>query len=366
MSNDQITAHTFEQRLGAPRQNESVTMRYLRLLLLVFMMAVLLVSCSQTTTTPPATPTLTLSPQARAYLTAALDIMQQHSVNRKKINWTWLRQQAFALADGAKTPADTYSAIEDALMLLGDHHSFFLDPQTAKQLEAAKITSDEQPQGQLLAHGIGYLLLPHFLGQQQQDEKQYALLAQNVIRQADQAGACGWIVDLRTNGGGNMWPMLDGVGPILGEGVVGSFVGHDGVKQPFAYRDGQAQLAGSTLIGVENPYHLKHPLPPIAVLTSPFTASAGEAIVVAFRGRPHTLSFGKPTAGVPTVNEGFKLSDGADLILTVALDADRTGHTYDSAIAPDQTVPVDMSQIGKPGDLALQAATTWLHDQEGC
>jgi carboxyl-terminal processing protease len=341
-------------------------MRSLRLLFLVFMMAVLLVSCSQTTTVPTATPTPILSPQARAYLTTVLDIMQQHSVNRKKINWTTLRQETFGYAHGAKTPADTYLAIQYALVSLGDHHSFFLDPQAAKQLEAAKITSDEQPQGHLLAHGIGYLLLPHFLGQQQQDEKQYALLAQNVIRQADQAGTCGWIVDLRNNDGGNMWPMLDGVGPILGEGVVGSFVDPNGVKQTIAYHDGQAQLAGSTLTGIENPYHLKHPDPPVAVLTSPVTASSGEAIVVVFRGRPHTLSFGKPTAGVPTGNEGFKLSDGAVLILTVVLDADRTGHTYDSAIAPDQTVPVDVSQIGRPGDLALQAATTWLHDQEGC
>src|SRR6266487_2423576 len=96
-------------------------MPYLRLLFLVFMMAVLLVSCSQTTPTPLATPTPPLSPQARAYLTAVLGIMQQHSVNRKKINWTTLRQQAFALADGAKTPADTYPAIESALELLGDH-----------------------------------------------------------------------------------------------------------------------------------------------------------------------------------------------------------------------------------------------------
>src|SRR2546421_1576280 len=341
-------------------------MPYSRLFLLVFMMAVLLVSCSQTTSTPLATPTPTLSPQARAYLTAVLDIMQKHSVNRKKINWTMLRQETFGYANDAKTPSDTYLAIQYALVSLGDHHSSFLDPQAAKQWEAAKITPDEQPQGQLLAHGIGYLFLPHFLGRQQQDEKQYALLAQDVIRQADQAGVCGWIVDLRNNVGGNMWPMLDGVGPILGEGIAGSFVYPDGVKQPFAYRDGQAQLAGSTRIRVENPYHLKHPLPPIAVLTSPFTASAGEAIVVAFHGRPHTRSFGKPTAGVPTVNVGFTLSDGAFLILTVALDADRTGHTYDSAIAPDQTVPVDMSQIGRPGDLGREVATTWLHSQEGC
>jgi len=48
-----------------------------------------------------------LSSRAKVYLTAALDIMQQHSVNRKKINWTKLRQQTFAIAAGAKTPADT-------------------------------------------------------------------------------------------------------------------------------------------------------------------------------------------------------------------------------------------------------------------
>ena len=60
------------------------------------------------------------------------------------------------------------------------------------------------------------------------------------------------------------------------------------------------------------------------------------------------------------------LSDGALLVLTVAVDADRTGYTYDSAIAPDQLVPVDLSQIGTTADRGVQAATSWLHDQEGC
>jgi C-terminal processing protease CtpA/Prc len=35
----------------------------------------------------------------------------------------------------------------------------------------------------------------------------------------DQGNLAGWIVDLRNNGGGNMWPMLTGIGSILGEGV---------------------------------------------------------------------------------------------------------------------------------------------------
>ena len=340
-------------------------MRYFRLLFLVLIMAGVLTSCGQTPTSPTLTPTPILSSQAKVYLTAALDIMQQHSVNRKKINWTTLRQQTFAIAAGAKTPADTYLAIQNALTELGDHHSFFLEPQPANQLAAGPITSDQQPHGQRLAHGIGYLELPHFEASEQA-AKQYVMLAQDAIRTADQVGTCGWMVDLRNNDGGNMWPMLAGVGPILGEGVAGSFVDPDGVKQAWGYSNGQAQLAGSTIIGAESSYHLKHPLPPVAVLTGPVTASSGEAITVAFRGRPHTRSFGEPTAGVPTDNDAFSLSDGALLVLTVAVDADRTGQTYDSAIAPDQPVPVDLSQIGTPADRGVQAATTWLHDQEGC
>src|SRR5437879_11951933 len=98
-------------------------MRYFRFLFLVLTMAGLVTSCRQTPTYPTLTPTPILSSQAKAYLTAALDIMQKHSVNRKKINWTTLRQQTFAIAAGAKTPADTYSAIQNALTELGDHHS---------------------------------------------------------------------------------------------------------------------------------------------------------------------------------------------------------------------------------------------------
>src|SRR5215831_13275417 len=120
-------------------------MRYFRFLFLVLIMAGVLTDCGQTPTAPTLTPTPILSSQAKVYLTAALDIMQQHSVNRKNINWTNFRRQTFAMAAGAKTPADTYAAIQVALTELGDHHSFFLEPQPANQLAAAPLTSDEEP-----------------------------------------------------------------------------------------------------------------------------------------------------------------------------------------------------------------------------
>jgi carboxyl-terminal processing protease len=339
-------------------------MRHFQLHLVFLLVVVSLASCAQTPTSPALIPTPTLSSQARTYLTEALDIMQQHSVNRTKINWTALRRQAFAYANGAKTPGDTYAAIQIALNALGDHHSSFTTPQQENQLGTGDNSpSNLDPPVQRLPHGIGYLELLAFEGSEPTAMHQYVQSAQDAIRSVDQTGTCGWIIDLRIDGGGNMWPMLAAVGPILGEGIAGWFIFPNGVKQAWSYSHGQAQLAGSVAIGIENPAHLKHPNPPVAVLIDHATSSSGEAMAVAFRGRPRTRSFGEPTYGIPTANEGFKLRDGALLLLTVAVDADRTGHAYDSSLIPDELVS---TRRGETTDLGVQAATTWLHNQEGC
>jgi carboxyl-terminal processing protease len=340
-------------------------MQRLRLLFIILLIALFFSSCAQAMAPLSSTLTPTLSPQARAYLTQALDDMQLHSINRKKINWTELRQEAFVKATHAKTPADTYTAITFALQHLGDHHSLFVEPQAATQPGTGGTTSYSEPSGQLLAPGIGYLDLPGFIWFGQA-ANQYAQFAQDAIGRVDQMGICGWIVDLRYNTGGNMWPMLVGVGPILGEGVAGWFVDADGVKQAWGYSNGQAQYAGSTTTSAVRAYHLKHSLPPVAVLTGTYTASSGEAIMVAFRGRPSTRSFGQPTTGVPTSNGKYTLRDGAELWITVAVDADRTGQTYDSSISPDQEVPSPSHLHPGANDEVEQAALTWLHTQGTC
>ncbi|MGZ5191759.1 MAG: S41 family peptidase [Flavisolibacter sp.] len=42
---------------------------------------------------------------------------------------------------------------------------------------------------------------------------------QSLIQTFDRRGISKWIIDLRKNTGGNCWPMLTGVGPLLGNGV---------------------------------------------------------------------------------------------------------------------------------------------------
>ena len=157
--------------------------------------------------------------------------------------------------------------------------------------------------------------------------------------------------------------MLAGVGPILGEGRVGASVSPDGQQVDWFYVDGQAKMGDAVQTEVEGPaYVLAEPLPRVAVLIGPSTISSGEALAIAFRGRPNTRSFGHLTAGLSTGTGEFVLSDGAWMMLAVCASADRTGQVYGSWIEPDQVV----TQRGTEGDPPLQAAIDWLLDQTAC
>ncbi|MHB9864194.1 S41 family peptidase [Streptomyces sp. YIM S03343] len=210
---------------------------------------------------------------------------------------------------------------------------------------------------------IGYLSLPTVQGSDATYVR-YVREGREAVAKDDRPGACGWVVDLRHNQGGNNWPMLAVAGPILGDGKVGMFVDPDGKTYPWTIHHGSPRQNGKPYNwGDSTPVTNAHA--PVAVLTDGRTASAGEAVAVAFRGRPRTRSFGEDTFGVPTGNNDHGLSDGAVLKLTELKDADRTGRSYDAPIPPDEEIPTMGLRLGA-ADQVLEAAKNWLLKQAGC
>ena len=171
----------------------------------------------------------------------------------------------------------------------------------------------------------------------------YALSLQNSIAAADRPDLAGWIVDLRHNGGGSFYEMLAGVGPVLGNGLSGSFLKVDGTAIPFSYNDGVASANGIAEITIP-PYVLMHPAPRVAVLIDNLVASSGEAVLVSFVGRPNTRLFGTATCGLSTGNTSYHLTTGATLQLCDAIDRDRNEKIYGGPIQPDETV-TDVVQL---------------------
>ncbi|WP_052731119.1 S41 family peptidase [Spirosoma radiotolerans] len=253
---------------------------------------------------------------AQTYLDEVVGLVKANSINRKTIDWTVFKAKVDAQARGAQTIADTYPAIQLGLTLLGDNHSmYYATTGTTFYGNRTVSCTDLNPITGTIYKGIGYVKVTAFNGGGS-DATKFAQSIQDAIKAADSDSIIGWIVDLRDNLGGNMWPMIAGVGPLLGEGVCGYFLDPDGNASAWSYQKGSALLNQAELTKVESAYTVRKATAKVAVLTNQATASSGEAVAIAFKGRPNTRSFGKATCGLSTANVTNKLSDGALLNLT--------------------------------------------------
>ncbi|MFK2905246.1 S41 family peptidase [Dyella ginsengisoli] len=280
-------------------------------------------------------------------LNAAIEIVRAHALRAAQVDWPTLEPKLRAMVHPTGAAADAYPAIRQLLAALGDHHSHLQPAATAQKLEHGGFASSS-PKVQALPGQLGYIDMPGYSGMQGAARRAFVTGVIGDITRVQPQARCGWVVDLRHNPGGSMLPMLASLRPLLGEGVLGGF------------RNAQGQVY---------PLHAASPLDPdlpkgpaleharVALLLGPRTASSGEVVAVAFRGRPGTRSFGQPTAGLSTGNSGFRLPDGSEIFLTTSVDVDRTGQAYGERIAPDQTV---LAEATAEGDATLDAARHWL------
>jgi len=321
-----------------------------------------------------------------AYLNRALDLMQTQALRRNTVDWPKTRAAALAMAAHADNTVGTYDAIRFALASLGDHHSSLhptpalealeeqekakhpvSKPLPTKQENFSPYVGRYEPEGHIERLGnqfFGYVVLTKCFPENDRDFVAFETKVQRILAGLDQSHPAGWIVDLRGNVGGNMWPMLGGIGPLLGEGDnLGGFT-NSVESANWQYRNGVAAEIDngktSPYPAVDGaPYHIEGS-PNVAVLVDRSTGSSGEAMAVAFRGRPHTRFFGEHTQGTSTANQTITLSDGASLWLTVSIQADRNGRQYIDGLAPDEAFPSSTQAVAPARDPVVQAALDWL------
>ena len=319
--------------------------------------ALMAASCQGTTPTQPTAvtpPTASGTPSvvATAYLNNLIELMRNNSINRLTIDWQAFRNEVFSAAGAAQTIAELQPAIRVAITLLRDGHSSYRSA-TGTTIFVAQRSCAAAPlvdADHAVEHRHGSR---HELRRAAaRPPTAFARQIQDAIAAADRDDLIGWIVDLRSNGGGNMWPMIAGVGPLLGDGPLGYFINPLGTETPWEYRDGSSFSGGFPVTTVTPPYRLRRPQPRVAVLSNIGIASSGEATLIAFRLRPNTRSFGEATCGLSTANATYPLSDGATLTLTTSVMADRAKNRFGDRIPPDEVL-TDQAQ-------AIQRAIAWL------
>ncbi len=299
--------------------------------------------------------------EAKIYLDQVLELIRVNHRKVAKSDWPTISAKAHAEIDNAKVPKDTYPAIRHVLVALNEPHSFLIEPSAVPASNVGVAQKKQEtgpvllaPEWQIDSGRFGVLTLPglNTLGDQEGKKGlEYTTAVRDGLTIMDRKAICGWIIDLRQNDGGNMWPMLWGLDPLLGTSPFGTFLPLDGSKVNWVRANGSIFPAPGNLPETPANFQLRNSNAPVAVLVGPKTASSGEMVAIAFVGRTDVRHFGSPTAGYTSANTTHPLSDGAYLILTGAGVSDRLGHEYSGPITPDEHVE---------SDKAIPAAKKWL------
>ena len=299
-------------------------------------------------------------------LDEALDLMQKHYYKKRGVEWDSLIANARARLCASGSCDEAYQTINWCFGQLQESHSFIMQPTRAAVYNYDTAALKEKPalkdlvgeiEGRLLGNGIAYITVPWVGTTDSAICTAVADSLQQTIARLDGQGAHKWIVDLRKNSGGNCWPMLAGIGPLLGDGTCGYFVSRT-EKVAISYSDGAAMQGKYTRCRCSKTYKRKTDSIRIAVLMGPRTCSSGEIVALAFKGKAEVSFYGQPTAGLTTANSTYTLSDKSMLVLTVCMEADRTGRVCEGRLVPDEIVSTDNGS--RQNDKVIARASMWL------
>lgn len=319
----------------------------------------------------------------RASLDAAITQVRRIAFRSSAVDWLAVERDLGERADKASDAIDMLPIYRDLLDSLGDGHSFVQADATS--LEAYRTRHGKE----LHADSSRKRATSAFVGRSESAGEALPLPGGSVARlvtipamegggarananadalfSAFSAGfdtTCGYVLDLRGNSGGNLWPMLIGISPLLGDGQYGWERNAEGSEKPYARLSrGEAivlegEYADMTMARSEHWRPLDATSRPVALLLDDGTASSGEGVAVAFIGRAETRSFGQRTYGVASANEGVLLADGVNLVITTSMMRDRLGAVHADGIEPDE--------VTEPGTPTLDAAREWLASRPGC
>ena len=220
--------------------------------------------------------------------------------------------------------------------------------------------------GRILDDGLAYLRIGHFYGGS--DLTDHARRIRGVVDSLARRQPKGWILDLRTNIGGNMYPMFCGLAPLFDPADLGGD-SRDGenYRSQWALESGSLLMDGYTVLSL--PVETSHaPFPGgehIALLFGRYTASSGEALASSLRSQPGVRSFGEITSGWSTTTGWFPINDSIALVPAVAYFRSPDGTVHRDGVIPDVILIQEPDYATLHADATVTSARAWLLSQLG-
>ncbi len=301
---------------------------------------------------------------------------KETSIYTNQVNWKEVNQKFLQLTDGKESIDEMKEGLQYLVNSLGDKHAQFRSPKdhtlivsyTGSISNENKLERDvnyvnnviNNPSAKfsyrLLEDDIAYL---NVVGIGPGDVKEQSDFIRKGILELKAKKANKWILDLRFNGGGNMEPMISGLAPLIGEGLIGGALNNKNeVSRVYKIEKGQFENYGRIACEMdESPIIAQSEK--VVVLLSRYTISSGELLAVSFKGRANTRFIGEETAGYTTGNGYDIINDEIVMIISQDIFMDRNQKAYKKNVDVDDTIPfVPYLEMDK--DLQIQAAKNWL------
>lgn len=281
----------------------------------------------------------------KQFIDRSFALIKSHSINVEDLDK--IKSDLYSKSENLSSVDELAPLYEDVFQKLDDHHgSLKYKGKTygwQKPLASnnsylkEKIKTEKFVQSKIIDKKYGYIRIP---GNDDFSFKKVDSLADDIVSHINAVNSNkikGWIIDLRLNTGGNMYPILLGLKNFIGNDLVfGGF--NDAKNQSTGKWEIQQDKMLIDGVELENKKALENPVKgtiPIIILTSCYTASAGEMTAISFIGRNNTFIVGEPTANYTTAVQGFKINSVAGINLSTDYVIDRNRKVYKNNITPD-------------------------------
>lgn len=314
--------------------------------------------------------------QARRMLVrSALSKLKEQSLFSEDVDWDSIEDELEKQIASIQTDEDMKTPLNTALNFLRDPHARYFykgqifahftdwgnernrDNRPIDQDARRRFEKEHNHQFELLDNHTGYIKVKGiFHGA---DINQQAIHIRSNLEKLAAKGTKNWILDLRYNTGGNMHPMLAGLGPLLCNGDVGGEANAKGeIIGNWTMEAGNFYLRGYNEISLPASSDISCDSD-VAVLISRHTTSSGEAVGTTFKERPNSTFFGEPTGGLTTVTNWEPIDDELTMSIAVSYYADRNGNIFEKNLQPDEYVEF-VPELAFNQDPAIRTAQKWL------
>ncbi|NUQ24495.1 MAG: hypothetical protein HUU34_11135 [Saprospiraceae bacterium] len=307
--------------------------------------------------------------------------IKYNSILRNTVDWKSVDEQFAIKLKNAKSLKDTMQCFVSVLESLDDVHSqIYLNNQyfghypafddstlmKIKPINDMAILLTNKIKAALLLDKVAYVRVPSCQVYNNQEINTFAQSLHDSIQAFSSQKVTGFIIDLRLNGGGNIYPMLSGLSSILGDRVVAYETDiDDNIVRQWEINNGNFIIGGYQATQISINSEIDFQKKPVVVLIGPVTKSSGSMTAIAFKGRQHTFFIGEPTAdGYTTSNGYFQFAPNLLLNFATNFVADRNKIIYKSSVNPDMVINSGDNFENLLDDKKIQAAIQWLSEQK--